>query len=190
MGKHSPVWTILPLALACKTAEASRDPQPRSLDETVVALTAAEAIATPDAPKPVLAIDQVYPGLRRSYSRAEMKLHPCTTPGEGGAIIGHKCPSGVVAFGPSAVAPTHSDVCVRFDIESQSRFELASDIVSDNARQRHGKLVGQTLAPKEKRSIDYCVHVFEAVPRVDARIALHSDAPLDFRITNLEVSVR
>lgn len=194
--KLSPACTLLPLALACSTAEASRELLPTSLDTTVAALAVADpvasapAMAAPAPRQPQPDIDTVYPGLRRAYLPAEMQLHACASLATDGSIVGHDCPAGIVVSGPRVVAPTHSDVRVRFEIEASGGVELVSDIVSDDARQLHGRLDRQRLPDGDKRGIGYGVHVFEAAPDVEVRIAVRGPGPSDFRISGLEVEVR
>jgi hypothetical protein len=183
------------MGLACSAADAN--PQPTSSFGTAVATLAATTSPTPKplSLAPVRAASQPtsdasYPRLRRSYSRESMRLHDCASLQQDGSIVGQACPPRIIAVGPRVVAPTHSDVAVRFNVESPSAIEIASDIVSDQARRIHGKLEQQTLSPHERRTINYSVHVFEAAPAIEARIAVHGVAPLDFRITDLQIDVR
>jgi len=187
---------LLPLALACSTAEASRELLAPSLDTTVAALAVADpvasapAIAAPGPHQPQPDIDSVYPGLRRAYLPAEMRLHACASLATDGSIVGHDCPAGVVVSGPRVVAPTHSDVRVRFEIEASRGVELVSDIISDEARRVHARLDQQVVPARERRAIGYGVHVFEAAPAVEARIFVRGPGPIDLRISGLEVDVR
>lgn len=190
--RPSLAWTLLPLAVACGTAEASRELLPSSLDTTVAALAAADGAARGalERPGPPADIDLDYPGLRRAYSPADMRLHPCASLMSDGSVVGRDCPAGVVLSGPRVVAPTHSDVRVRFEIESTGDVELVSDIVSDEERREHGRLDQLRVPAREARTISYGVHVFEAAPRVEARVAVRGRSQSDFSIRGLEIEVR
>jgi hypothetical protein len=189
---RSHALAVFPLGLACSTAEASHEAR-NSLDTIVAPLDAADRIAPADVPFPRASqrdADIAYVGLRRAYSAADMRFHACAALGGDGRVVGHDCPAGVVVSGPRIVAPTHSDVRVRFEIESEGGVKLMSAVVSDDVRRVHGGLDLQTLSAHEKLTVTYGVHVFEAAPALEARIALRGDAPLDFHITNLEIEVR
>lgn len=196
---HWYTWTLLALGSACSTAEAS--PEPDALDTVVSALNTSGPSASSSVLSDMLsalvlaeALEEptnnvIYRGLRRTYSLEDMQLHRCASLQGDGSVVGHECPSGIVAVGPRVVAPTHSDVRVRFTIEASHGIELVTDIVSDKSRQLLGKLDNQTLGANELRTISYTVHVFEAAPTVEARIGVSGRAPIDFRISGLEVQV-
>jgi hypothetical protein len=119
-----------------------------------------------------------------------MRLHACASLHEDGSIVGKNCPPGIVVSGPSVVSPTHSDVRVHFEIESPASFDLSSEIVSDNALRQHGAVLEKAAPGDRKRSIDHQVHVFEATPKLEARVSVLGAEPVDFRISGLELRVQ
>jgi hypothetical protein len=178
-------WGIVTsvLCFGCATAEARRDSDPKQVSSSVSPLTIDD---------PGFTEDQKVPGddaLRRLYNAGDMKMHPCATPQEDGTIVGKQCPSALVVFGPYVTVPAKSDVKLRFDIESSATLRVMSDVLSNSAKQFHGAIDEQTILSREKRTISYRIHVFDAVRTVESRIGIRTDAPVDFTISNLTLSV-
>jgi hypothetical protein len=79
---------------------------------------------------------------------------------------------------------------VAFEIQSNAKLNVGSDVVSDVGKKFHGALEEQALAPGEKRKLGYKIRLTQAASAVEARIGIRADGPANFKITNLVVSVQ
>jgi hypothetical protein len=79
---------------------------------------------------------------------------------------------------------------VSFEIESRGSLVLGADMVSRSAQQFHGSLLEQQIEPGPKRTLGYRVHLFNGVTALESRIFVRATGPVDFRLTNLTVTVR
>lgn len=174
---------LLALVIGCATAEASRELESKSFAATA----RAENSANSDLSAIVAQDDE---GLRRTYTAADMKTHPCTSKQDDGTIVGTKCPSSIVVFGPYVVVPSNADVRLQFDIESSAPLQLNSDVLSSGAKQFHAALEEQTIVPNQRGTVRYRVHLFDAARSVETRIGIKATEPVDFTISNLAVIVQ
>jgi hypothetical protein len=172
------------LWFGCATAEATRDADSKQVSSSVSPLTVDDPSSTDD---PKVAGEEA--ALRRAYGASDMKMHPCAASQEDGSIVGKQCPSALVVFGPYVTVPSKSDVKLRFDIESPTSLRVMSDVLSNSAKQFHGAVEEQMIQAREKRTVSYRIHVFDAVRALETRIGIRTDAPVDFTITNLTLSV-
>ena len=130
------------------------------------------------------------PPERRGYGPKDMSYHACAKAEEDDTVHGEHCPRGFAVFGPYVGAPENSDVEVSFEIQPSIDTGVYSDLVSNVGQTVHGALTEQSLHAKERRKLGYRVHFFSAASKLEARIALYADAPVDFQIYNLSVVVR
>jgi hypothetical protein len=180
-------WVLGALSLACSNAEASRNKDLKEVGSTVSALVTADD--APPGSKARALIDKDEASLRRSYGVTDMKTHPCVTAQEDGAIVGKQCPSALVVFGPYVTVPANSDVQLRFDIEASTKVTIMSDVLSDGAKRFHGALDDEAIQPQQSRTVSYKIRVFDGVSALESRIGLRADAPVDFKITNLKLTI-
>ena len=173
---------LLPaLLLGC--AEASREVQSKSYAATA---RADNGGTNTDL---TAALEQEEPGLRRTYTSADMKTHACMHKQDDGSLVGTKCPPSIVVFGPYVVVPSNADVRLQFDIESSTPLKLNSDVLSNGAKQFHAALEDQTVLANQRGTVRHRVHLFDSARALETRIGIRATEPADFTISNLEVVV-
>jgi hypothetical protein len=128
--------------------------------------------------------------LRRSYGGKEMALQKCMKTDKSGAIVGENCPPGMLMFGPYVRVPRDSDVRLTFDIQSDQKIGVTSDIVSSVGTKFHGAMDEQTVEAKSARNVSYALRMSEEADALEARVWLRSERPASFKITNLELAVK
>lgn len=128
--------------------------------------------------------------LRRGYGVVDMRFNPCVTPAGENALSGSNCPPGFTIYGPYVSVPANSEIEVSFELSASKTIEVYADIVSRMAMQTLAGLNRQEVPVGEKRSIGYRVHVFNEDVNVESRIGFAGDQGIEFRISNLTMTVR
>ena len=154
--------------------------EPAWVSEDILAATPA-AIAAP-APEPAAERQRV-------FTLPDMVINECTTIDASGKLVGKKCPTGCLAFGPYASAPAGADLRMSFDVESKSTMIVGSDIISGGNAYFHAALEEQSMRPREKRHMSYRIHFFQPAERIEARFWIRTDEPASFEVSNFYVQV-
>jgi hypothetical protein len=128
--------------------------------------------------------------LRRGYGAVDMRYHPCITPEGENALSGSDCPAGFTIYGPYVSVPANSEIEVSFELSASKPIEVYADIVSQMAVQTLAGLNRQKLPTGAKQSIGYRVHVFNEDVNVESRIGFSGDHGIEFRISDLTMTVR
>lgn len=183
------IWISLTLLFGCATAEARREPERKALRTTTAALDTLDDVTTDSNLKDSSSAESDS-ALRRSYAPADMKFHSCADVQDDGAIVGKACPSALVVFGPYVTVPPQSEVQLRFNIQSKRPLKLMSDVLSEGAKQFHGALETEVTEADGTQAVNYRIHVFDAVRALETRIGIRTEAPADFKITNLSMSIQ
>jgi hypothetical protein len=130
------------------------------------------------------------PALHRTYGVADMRMHECMKVQPDGSVLGDNCPSAFVMFGPYLTSPPNADLKLTFDIESSSKLVVTSDVVSSLAKNFHGAMDDQEIAPRQARRIGYRIHFSRPAEGVEARLWVRGDGPSSFQISNFSLEVR
>lgn len=151
---------------------------------------AAEQVVAPNiAQGPGVETVAVDSALHRAYELTEMRFNECAKLDADGALVGVKCSTGCVLFGPYAAVPKDSDLRLSFDIEAESPLILASDMVSDGGNKTHGTSPEHGIQAQVKRQLDHKVHFTETTAGIEARLWIRADNPTSFKITNFKLQV-
>jgi hypothetical protein len=127
--------------------------------------------------------------MRRKYGPADMKYDQCIKRVDA-TLQGRACPSAIMVFGPYVNVPGNSEVEFSFEIQSPTGVDVYSDMGSQVGKRALGAISTQTLAANEKRRIGYKINMAQPDTAVETRIWVHGAGPVDFDITNLNVTVR
>jgi hypothetical protein len=128
--------------------------------------------------------------LRRAYGPADMRTAECAKLDKAGTIVAEGCPNNYVVFGPYVRAPGNSNLRVSFEVQSDTAIDVTSDAISDVGKRFHGVMDEQHIAAGEKRRLGYGIHLFEPANALEARIAVRSETPAKFKITNLSIVIQ
>jgi hypothetical protein len=178
-------------ALACGCEAEMEKPAPAGRGSEAKALSSVagtRAAAPSGSSSEGVPIEQ--PGLRRGYGAKEGKVGQCAKLEGDRVVRGTKCPTGFVVYGQYIKAPPNSDVELRFEIDTQTKIYLSSDIVSGMGTKLHAGLNEQVIDAGTRRWIGYRVHIYGDTPMLEGRIHVRADEPATFAINDLGLTVR
>jgi hypothetical protein len=87
------------------------------------------------------------------------------------------------------MGPANSDVRVSYEIQSPEKIGVGGDMVSDVGKKLHGSMDEQSVGANELRKIGYSIHLFEPAKALEVRVGVHGIGPVDFKITNFNVTI-
>jgi hypothetical protein len=118
---------------------------------------------------------------------AELKLDPCASVGESGAVRVPGCRGPFIVFGPYWSLPAGTDVEVSFEVHAESELSLFAEVVSDAGRLRHGALLSEAVSVGDVQTFNYRVRLQQATKSLETRIVLDGDQPATFELRRLRV---
>jgi hypothetical protein len=170
-----------------KPALASHGKEAKSVPVAAVPASASSAAGNSAEPVPLPPEEDAK--LRRKYGAADMKYNECIKRVDA-TLQGRGCPSAIMVFGPYVNVPGNSEIEFSFEIRSPTGVDVYSDMGSQVGKRALGAIATQTLAANEKRRIGYKINMASPDTAVETRVWVHGAGPVDFDITNLNVTVR
>lgn len=128
--------------------------------------------------------------LRRGYGSVDMRFESCVTRETEYMLTGKGCVPGTVVYGPYVAVPAASQVEISFEVRPSKTVQVYADTVAQMGNKVLAGLSPQVVVGGQSQRLGYFINVGAAESNVESRIGFRSDAPVDFTLSNLTMTVR